>query len=110
MRRRAVVLIAIMLLAGVPLSQGNATLPSSPALSFSPMTCGGQTMWDTVADVNNAVLDVVGNDTYPAISTASDATNLYIRMLLDESPLQTSTNLKSFSWGLEFDTDGNLST
>ncbi len=110
MRRRAVLLIAIMLLAGVPLSQGNATLPSSPALSFSPMTCGGQTMWDTVADVNNAVLDVVGNDTYPAISTASDATNLYIRMLLDESPLQTSTNLKSFSWGLEFDTDGNLST
>jgi len=67
-------------------------------------------MWDTVADVNNAVLDIVGNETYPAISTASNATNLYIRMLLDESPLQTSTNLKSFSWGLEFDTDGNLST
>ena len=110
MRRTAVGLILLMLLSGMPLSQGNATLPSSPALSFSPMTCGGQTMWDTVADVNNAVLDVVGNDTYPAISTASDATNLYIRMLLDESPLQTSTNLKSFSWGLEFDTDGNLST
>ncbi|MEL0312798.1 MAG: hypothetical protein VXA43_05355, partial [Candidatus Poseidoniales archaeon] len=63
-----------------------------------------------MTDVNNAVLDVVGNETYPAISTASNATNLYIRMLLDESPLQTSTNLKSFAWGLEFDTDGNLST
>ena len=110
MKAKAMFLVTIFLTSLVPLAQSNATLPSSPALSFSPMTCGGQTMWDTVADVNNAVLDIVGNETYPAISTASNATNLYIRMLLDESPLQTSTNLKSFSWGLEFDTDGNLST
>ncbi|MGA0241083.1 MAG: hypothetical protein ACO3L7_07075 [Poseidonia sp.] len=110
MKAKAMFLVTIFLTSLVPLAQSNATLPSSPALSFSPMTCGGQTMWDTVADVNNAVLDIVGNETYPAISTASNATNLYIRMLLDESPLQTSTNLKSFAWGLEFDTDGNLST
>ena len=110
MKAKAILIVTIFLTSLVPLAQSNATLPSSPALTFSPMTCGGQTMWDTVADVNNAVLDVVGNDTYPAISTASDANNLYIRMLLDESPLQTSTNLKSFAWGLEFDTDGNLST
>ena len=109
-KAKAILLVTLFLTSLVPLAQSNATLPSSPALSFSPMTCGGQTMWDTVADVNNAALDIVGNETYPAISTASNATNLYIRMLLDESPLQTSTNLKSFSWGLEFDTDGNLST
>ena len=109
-KAKAILIVILFLTSLVPLAQSNATLPSSPALSFSPMTCGGQTMWDTVADVNNAVLDIVGNETYPAISTASNATNLYIRMLLDESPLQTSTNLKSFSWGLEFDTDGNLST
>jgi hypothetical protein len=110
MKSKAVMLVAIFLISLVPLTQSNAVLPNSPALTFSPMTCGGQTMWDTVADVNNPVLDIVGNDTYPAISTASDSSYLYVRMLLDESPLQTSTNLKSFAWGLEFDTDGNLST
>ena len=67
-------------------------------------------MWDTVGDVNNAVLDLVGNATYPAVQTASNATNLYVRMLLDESPMNAQGNLKSFAWGLEFDTDGNVST
>ncbi|MDA0925958.1 MAG: hypothetical protein O3C36_04880 [archaeon] len=60
-KAKAILLVTLFLTSLVPLAQSNATLPSSPALSFSPMTCGGQTMWDTVADVNNAVLDIVGN-------------------------------------------------
>ena len=110
MKWRSLIVTLLLALSTLPVAHANAPLPNSPSLTFSPMNCGGETMWDTVGDVNNAVLDLVGNATYPAVQTASNATNLYVRMLLDESPMNAQGNLKSFAWGLEFDTDGNVST
>ncbi len=82
------------------------------SLTFSPMTCDYQTMYDVQGDNgNNAALDIVGNATYPAVQTASNATHLFVQMRLDGTPTNVQgTSLQSFMWGMQFDTDGNEST
>ena len=53
--------------------------------------------------------DVVGNATYPALYLASDATTIYLRMRLDQTPLQGPSDLRSFGWGWLFDADNDTS-
>ncbi|MFZ9048746.1 MAG: glycine-rich domain-containing protein, partial [Poseidonia sp.] len=81
------------------------------SLTFSPMTCNYTTMYDVQGDNgNNAALDIVGNSTYPAVQTASNATHLFVQMRLDGTPTNSQgTSLQSFMWGMQLDTNGNKS-
>jgi hypothetical protein len=52
--------------------------------------------------------DLVGDATYPAVLRANDPVNLYIRLRLDDDPVQAAPcNLTSFGWGLALDIDGD---
>ncbi|MEK9730613.1 MAG: putative Ig domain-containing protein, partial [Candidatus Poseidoniales archaeon] len=88
----------------------STALPSG--LAFSAMTCGYEVMSDVQGDNgNNDALDIVGNASYPAVQTASNATSVFIQLRLDGTPTNSQgTSLQSFMWGMEFDTDGNKST
>ncbi|MDA0715066.1 MAG: putative Ig domain-containing protein [archaeon] len=88
----------------------STALPSG--LTFSAMTCDYEVMSDVQGDNgNNDALDIVGNETYPAVQTASNATSVFIQLRLDGTPTNAQgTSLQSFMWGMEFDTDGNKST
>lgn len=75
------------------------------------LLCEGAPMTDLYADENgaNAERDIVGDVTAPAGMRAVDASFLYMRVRLDQDPAPGGA-LRPFSWGLEIDLDGNLTT
>jgi large repetitive protein len=125
MLRRRSIASAVVLLAGITVAsceQGSgagsfdvarqAELVPPADDAFIPFLCGGVPSWDPVADVASGFdhRDLVGDADYPAILRAADDSFLYLRMRLDDDPVQSATNLKSFGWGFEFDSDGALDT
>lgn len=68
----------------------------------------GMPIDDVEGDVTGS-RDIVGDAANPAGFIYSDATYLYFRIRLDDDPRDnTQTGLQPFSWGVEFETDGNL--
>ena len=49
--------------------------------------------------------DIVGDTTFPVLFVTSDATHLYLRLRIDEDPLQNLMNLGPFGWGCFINTD-----
>lgn len=79
---------------------------------YQNFSCGGQTVYDGVNDTSGASndRDIVGNATYPAAKFKTTTSFLFIRLRLDEDPIQTSgqsTGLTAFGWGIAFDTNNN---
>ena len=68
-------------------------------------------MTDGYRDQSGAIAerDIVGDTSAPAGSRAFDASFLYLRMRLDQDPAPGGAP-RPFSWGFEFDLDGNAST
>ena len=86
--------------------------PTFPAESaWVPLHCGGAPMTDPFADDPNYLTDrdVVGNSNAPAGLRAADSQNLYLRMRLDQDPAPAGA-VHPYSWGMEFDLDGDRST
>jgi len=85
-----------------------AVLVPPPDSQFLPFYCGGAVAWDPVGDEPGALPyeDIVGDDTYPAVQYALDATRLFLRLRLDDDPSLAATDLEDSGWGFEFDTDG----
>lgn len=101
--------IIVLLLLGAPASaRAQVVFPADSA--YSPLRCGNAVSIDALADDPSFLLerDLVGNPTSPSALRASDATNLYLRMRLEENPAPNGT-LPAFSWGMAFDLDDDLS-
>ncbi len=78
---------------------------------WTPLPCGSAVMTDAYRDQSGAVgeRDIVGDQSTPAGFRAFDATFLYLRMRLDQDPAPGATP-RPFSWGFEFDLEGNVTT
>src|SRR5262249_30635602 len=78
---------------------------------FVAMRCGNAVMTDPFGDVAAALneRDIVGDPGHPAGLRASDATNLYMRIRLEDDPAPSMIPLAS-SWGMEFDFDNSRTT
>ena len=76
-----------------------------------PLECGGDPMTDGVQDEPGATMerDIVGDEAEPAGFRAVDGDFAYFRMRLDADPVDQG-DLLPFSWGFEFDLDGDTST
>ena len=80
--------------------------------AYVPFTCFGEPAVDPVGDDSGGIKyrDVVGDVSHPALLRASDGVYLYLRMRLDDDPVQSPGELKPFGWGWELDQDGILTT
>lgn len=105
MRRVCAALFLLMLLA--------------PTTAFAQVAWPAEADWDAlqkdgvpVDDIEGDVTgsrDIVGDAADPAAYVYADATHLMFRLRLDEDPRNNAgTDLRPFSWGVEFETDGNL--
>jgi len=82
-----------------------------PDSEWMPLPCRNGPMTDRYRDEPGAIdeRDIVGNDGAPAGLRAADANFFYLRLRLDADPAPGGT-LRTFAWGIELDTNGNLST
>lgn len=88
-----------------------AQVAFSPEPAWTALRCNRAPMTDGFQDQPGALdeRDIVGDTTAPAGLRASDATYLYLRMRLDKDPAPGGS-VRPFSWGMQFDLDGNLTT
>jgi MYXO-CTERM domain-containing protein len=106
MRRLKITIIVLLVLA--PLSaHAQVVFPGDSA--YVPLRCGNAVMTDGFADESGALneRDIVGDSGAAAGLRASDDTNLYLRMRLEEDPAPAGA-VTSFSWGMEFDLDDDV--
>ncbi len=80
-----------------------------PNGGFIPALNGGVPLTDVEGDTPGP-RDIVGDANNPMLYLASDATHVYFRLRVDESPLQSATNFSPFGWGCFVNTDANLQT
>ncbi|MBW2263370.1 MAG: hypothetical protein JRG91_15505 [Deltaproteobacteria bacterium] len=96
-----------------PISMVRHALLTPPAdEEFVPFYCDGVPAWDPVGDTSGGTAhrDIVGETAHPALLRAMDDTYLYLRMRLDDDPVQSPGDLKPFGWGWEIDNDSVLNT
>ena len=70
---------------------------------------GGSAVGDVVGP-GTSETDVVGNAANPAVFVWSDATDLYVRIRVNDKPTNADGSWKSALWGCLVDTDGTLTT
>jgi hypothetical protein len=92
-------------------SPAHAQVAFPPDGAYIPLRCGAAPMTDRFQDQSGALddRDLVGDPGAPAGLRASDATNLYLRMRLDQDPAPGGA-VRPFAWGMQFDLDGDLTT
>jgi hypothetical protein len=102
--RKSVAAFVLML---APLVGSEARGQTFPA-AFAPLYCQRGYMTDGYRDQSGAVddRDIVGTTDRPAGFRAVDAQFFYLRLRLDESPMQ-GNGLTQFAWGFEVSTDGD---
>ena len=96
-----------------PFSTSTHALLTPPAdETFVPFYCDGVPAWDPVGDEAGGTghRDIVGETAHPALLRALDDTHLYLRMRLDDDPVQSPADLRPFGWGYEIDADGVMNT
>ena len=108
-RRRALAAAGLswtLCLSGSALAAGPATWPADS--EWTALTRGGVPIGDPEGDENGA-FDVVGDATHPMVFIHRDASFFYIRLRIDETPLNNpGTELAPFGWGCEIDVDSDL--
>lgn len=98
------IVLGLLCLPGVAVAQ---TFP--PDADWIALQRDGMPVDDVEGDVTGS-RDIVGDTTDAAAFIFSDATFLYVRIRLDDDPVDNQGELRPFSWGVEFETDGNLDT
>ncbi len=102
---RSIHIVVLLVLLVFPSFAAAQTWPADG--SWSALTRGGVPVEDVEGDVVGS-RDIVGDATNPAAYIWSDATHMFFRLRLDDDPLDSQrTDLRPFSWGVEFETDGN---
>jgi len=101
--------LAILLFVVLAPGAARAQVVFPPDAAYVPLRCGAAPMADPFADETGALdeRDLVGDGDAPAGLRAADATNLYLRMRLEEDPSPAGA-ARPFSWGMEFDLDNDL--
>jgi hypothetical protein len=104
MTRIAIVLVLLLAPAA---AHAQVVFPADSA--YVPLKCGSANMTDAFADESGALneRDIVGDSGAPAGLRASDSTNLYLRMRLEEDPAPNG-QVTQFSWGMELDLNDNV--
>lgn len=102
--KRSIIILLLLLLLVPSAAFAQVTFPADSA--YVPLRCGNAVMTDAFDDAANApdARDVVGDPTHAAGLRASDDTNLYLRMRLEEDPAPGG-QVAAFSWGMEYDLD-----
>jgi hypothetical protein len=79
--------------------------------AWTALRCNRAPMTDRFQDQPGAIdeRDLVGDVARPAGLRAADATNLYLRMRLDQDPAPGGA-VQPFAWGMQFDLDGDLAS
>ena len=98
------VAVGVMVLASAPSSLAQ-TFPADG--SWLPITRGGVVLGDPAGDAQNE-RDIVGDEANPAAFVFGDASFLYFRLRIADTPLQANNEYKPFGWGVELDTNGDL--
>lgn len=100
--------IAIILHSSVASGQ---TFPDMNWLPLAQTDVNGvpQTIGDVSGDSPGS-RDIVGSAEFPMAYVQSDATHLYFRLRINESIMQSPTNLRPYGWGCVIDVDGNTSS
>lgn len=86
-----------------------ARAQSFNAVTWTPLVRQGSLVTDAVGPTPNE-LDVVGDVTYAAAFVASDASDLYLRIRVNDKPTNADGTFKPSLWGCVVDTDGVLTT
>lgn len=102
-----IIIVLLVVLSAPVVAHAQVVFP--PDVDFSPLRCGNAVMTDAFGDdnTNRDERDVVGDANAPAGLRASDATNLYLRIRLEDDPAPGGA-VAPYSWGMEFDTDNTL--
>lgn len=102
---RIAIIVVLLLIPGSAHAQ--VTFPADTA--FLPLRCDDMPMTDAFADESGALneRDIVGDRDNPAGLRAADATNLYLRMRLEEDAAPAAA-VRQFSWGMQFDLNNDL--
>jgi len=76
--------------------------------SYVPLRCDNNVMIDDFADESGALeeRDIVGDTSNAAGLRAADSSYLFLRVRLEEDPAPGGA-VSPYSWGFEFDTDGD---
>ena len=75
-----------------------------------PLYQAGVYLGDPTTDGQNNGREIVGDATYPAVYVYYDGVDYFFRLRVNGTPLTTSgAELRSYGWGLLFDTDGDYS-
>ncbi len=74
---------------------------------WKPLEQNGTAMGDPTSDGQNNAREVVGDSTHPAVYVYADDTDFFVRLRLDDNPIQ-GANLRPYGWGILIDTDGNF--
>src|SRR6476469_4602306 len=92
-------LIVLLLLAAPAVAHAQVVFP--PDGAYSPLRCGNAVSIDALGDQPGFLdgLDLVGTPASPAALRASDATNLYLRIRLEQDPAPGG-QVTAFSWGM----------
>jgi hypothetical protein len=92
--------------------EGFSLLTPPPDEEFFPFYCSGEVATDPVGDAPSGTdhRDIVGDPDHPALLRALDDDFLYLRMRLDDDPVQAAEDLKPFGWGYELDADADMTT
>jgi hypothetical protein len=71
---------------------------------------GGAAIGDVTTDGSNNGREVVGDASSPAVYVYYDKVNhwFFVRLRLDDTPLQSAANLRPYGWGIVIDSDANL--
>jgi MYXO-CTERM domain-containing protein len=80
------------------------------AVTWTPLTQNGVAIGDSATDAQNE-RNIVGDAANPAAFVSQDASYLYFRMRLDDTPLQQGgVTLKPFGWSCAVEANNTLTT
>jgi MYXO-CTERM domain-containing protein len=106
---RTAIFLVVLAAAGVGHDVARAQVVFPADSAFLPLRCDNAPMTDPFADESGALSerDIVGVATAAAGLRASDDTNLYLRMRLEDDPAPGG-QVRQFSWGMELDLDDDF--
>jgi len=108
MKRIISLVLLVFLIPALGMAQTFPTDDEWEAIMKTDPVTGLSTPLTDVVDDGQGPRDIVGDIDRPAAFLYQDADYLYARLRLNVTPLLSPGNVAPYSWGLLFDTDGDL--
>lgn len=99
-------LLGLGTLIGLSMPMALSAAPQFPIddNDWTVMTKAGVALADVTGDYSG-YKDIVGSDQFPSAYVYRDTDFLYFRLRIDDDPRLSTSDLQSFSWGVEIDSD-----